>query len=49
MYKKRVFMDINYNDLGLITRYNDCKNNIQSLTLTIDDNIFTIIEKFIYE
>lgn len=40
-----VMIDLPYVDIGLQTRYNDCKENLSSLNLTNDDQIFGIIEK----
>ena len=43
MYGKRVFKDLDYYDIGLETRYNDCINNLQSLNLKEGDDILKII------
>jgi hypothetical protein len=33
LYDKDVIIDLPYADIGLQTRYNDCKNDIDSLNL----------------
>jgi hypothetical protein len=38
-------MNIDYMDIGLQTRYNDCKNNLESLNLKDGDAILEIIDK----
>ena len=45
MYGKRVFKDLDYYDIGLETRYNDCINNLQSLNLKEGDDILKIIQQ----
>lgn len=42
---KQVIKQLDYYDIGLETRYNDCVNNLQSLELKKDDDILKIIEK----
>lgn len=42
---KKVIMDLNYKDIGLQTRYNDCVNNFESLNLKDDDQILKIIQE----
>ena len=43
LHGKEVMLDLNYVDIGLQTRYNDCKNDIDSLNLTENDKILEII------
>ena len=43
-HHKYVFKQLDYNDIGLETRYTDCITNIESLNLTDNDQILTIIE-----
>lgn len=43
LYKKNVLININYTDIGLKTRYNDCKN-IELLNLTDNDKILDVIK-----
>jgi hypothetical protein len=38
-------MNIDYVDIGLQTRYNDCKNNLESLNLKDNDTILEIIDE----
>lgn len=45
LQNKRVFLHLDYMDIGLETRYNDCKSNFESLNLTENDAILDIIEK----
>ena len=40
---KKVFKDLDYYDIGLETRYNDCINNLQSLNLIKNDGIISIL------
>ena len=43
MYNKKVYKELDYYDVGLETRYNDCLNNLDSLNLTENDDILKII------
>jgi hypothetical protein len=43
---KNVLIDLNYVDVGLQTRYNDCKKDIESVNLKENDGILKIIEDF---
>lgn len=43
MQRKQIFKDLDYYDIGLETRYNDCINNLDSLNLTDNDEILKII------
>lgn len=43
MQNKKVFKQLDYYDIGLETRYNDCITNLQSLNLTDDDKILEIL------
>lgn len=43
MHKKTIFKDLDYYDIGLETRYNDCMNNLESLNLTENDDILSIL------
>lgn len=43
MLGKKVICDVNYSDIGLNARYNDCINNLESLNLTDNDKILDII------
>lgn len=45
LHSKNILIDLPYVDIGLQTRYNDCKTNLDSLNLTYDDQIFKIIEQ----
>ena len=47
MYGKNVYMNLDYVDLGLKTRYNDCINNLESLNLTDNDDILNIINSLL--
>ena len=47
LHKKNIMIDLPYVDVGLQTRYNDCKNNFDKLNLTEDDQIFTIIDSLL--
>jgi hypothetical protein len=38
-------MNIDYMDIGLQTRYNDCKNNLDGLNLKDNDNILEILDE----
>jgi hypothetical protein len=44
-YNKNVYMNLDYVDLGLKTRYDDCINNLSSLNLNDNDDILNIIKK----
>ena len=44
LQNKKLFLHLDYMDIGLETRYNDCKNDFQSLNLTENDQILDIIE-----
>jgi hypothetical protein len=44
MHNKRVFKDLDYYDIGLETRYNDCINNLNDLNLTDNDKILDILK-----
>lgn len=44
MQNKKIFKQLDYYDVGLETRYNDCINNLESLNLTDNDNILKILE-----
>ena len=43
MQGKRVFKQLDYYDIGLETRYNDCVNDLQSLDLNENDAILDIL------
>lgn len=43
-YKKRIFLDLDYVDIGLQTRYNDAVTNLDSLNLNNDVDILRIID-----
>lgn len=43
MHHKKVFKDLNYYDIGLETRYNDCINNLEQLNLKENDKILEIL------
>ena len=43
MQRKNVFKDLDYYDIGLETRYNDCINNLNSLDLNENDQILKIL------
>jgi hypothetical protein len=45
MHNKNVFKDLDYYDIGLETRYNDCINNLDSLNLTDNDKILEILDR----
>ena len=45
LYGKKVYMNLDYMDIGLQTRYNDCMTDLESLNLTDNDKILTIIDK----
>lgn len=45
LQNKRIFLHLDYMDIGLETRYNDCRNNFEALNLTENDAILDIIEK----
>ena len=47
LHKKNIMIDLPYVDVGLQTRYNDCKNNFDKLNLTEDDQIFTIVDSLL--
>ena len=49
MQGKKVLLDLDYDDIGLQTRYYDCVNKLDSLDLTENDQIFQIIEQIIHE
>lgn len=44
MQGKKVIKELDYYDIGLETRYNDCITNLESLNLTTHDNILDILE-----
>lgn len=44
MQGKKVIKELNYYDVGLETRYNDCINNLESLNLTENDNILALLD-----
>ena len=44
--ERKVLINLNYVDIGLQTRYNDCKKDIESVNLREDDGILKIIEDF---
>lgn len=44
MQGKNVFKDLDYYDIGLETRYNDCINDLESLNLTENDDILKILK-----
>lgn len=44
MLGKKVICDVNYSDVGLDVRYNDCINNLISLDLNENDKILEIIK-----
>jgi hypothetical protein len=46
LHNKKVNINLDYIDLGLQTRYNDCVKNIDSLNLNENDDILQIIEDF---
>ena len=41
---KQVYMNVDYIDIGLETRLNDCRTNLDSLNLTDNDSIVEIIQ-----
>ena len=41
---KKVFIDLDYTDIALSVRYNDCLTNLQSLDLTDTDDIFSLLQ-----
>ena len=43
MSGKRVFKHLDYYDVGLETRYNDCVNDVNTLDLVDGDDILKII------
>lgn len=43
MHNKKVYKELDYYDIGLETRYNDCINNLELLNLTDNDDILTIL------
>lgn len=43
---KKVLINLNYTDIGLQTRYNDCKKDLESVNLKENDDIIKIIEEF---
>jgi hypothetical protein len=45
LHNKKVVMNLDYVDLGLQTRYNDCVENLESLNLKENDDILQIIEE----
>jgi hypothetical protein len=45
LHNKKVIMNLDYDDLGLQTRYNDCVENLESLNLKENDDIIQIIEE----
>lgn len=45
LYGKKVYMNLDYIDIGLQTRYNDCVNNLESLILKEGDDILKYIEQ----
>lgn len=45
MQNKQILIDLPYVDVGLQTRYNDCKKDINKLNLTMNDDIFCILKK----
>lgn len=45
LYGKKVYMNLDYIDIGLQTRYNDCVNNLESLILKEGDDILKHIEQ----
>ena len=44
MQGKKVFKDLDYYDVGLETRYNDCVNNLSCLDLNKNDKILDILK-----
>jgi len=45
LHDKEVMIDLNYVDIGLQVRYNDCKNDINCLNLTENDKILEVINE----
>jgi hypothetical protein len=45
LHGKEVMIDLNYVDIGLQTRYSDCKRDIETLNLTENDRILEIIHE----
>lgn len=43
MQGKKVFKELDYYDIGLETRYNDCINDLQSLDLNENDKILNLV------
>ena len=43
LQNKKIFMHLDYMDIGLETRYNDCVSNLESLNLKEGDPILDII------
>jgi hypothetical protein len=43
MHNKKVFKELDYYDIGLETRYNDCLTNLNSLNLDKNDDILKIL------
>lgn len=48
LHKKNVLVDLPYVDIGLQTRYNDCKKDIEQLNLKENDQIVDIIARSKY-
>lgn len=46
-YNKKIYMNLDYVDIGLQTRYNDCLNNFEKLNLTDNDEILDIIKNLV--
>lgn len=46
LHGKKVLINLNYVDLGLQTRYNDCTRDLESVNLREGDAILEIIEEF---
>lgn len=46
LHERKVLINLNYVDIGLQTRYNDCKKDVESVNLREDDGILKIIEDF---
>jgi hypothetical protein len=44
MQNKNIFKELDYYDIGLETRYNDCINNLNILNLNENDLILKIVE-----
>lgn len=44
LYGKNIMLDLDYEDIGLMTRYNDCKQNIKNVILSKGDDVISILD-----